>query len=79
MACPSGCVGGGGQPAPTTFEIAKKRAEALYKQDRDLELRKSHKNPEIQMLYNEFLGEAGGHKAHELLHTSYTKRNQFGG
>ena len=78
MACSGGCVGGGGQPIPTNFDIIKKRAEALYKQDMDLELRKSHNNPEIIMLYDEFLEKYGSHKAHELLHTSYTKRNIFG-
>jgi iron-only hydrogenase group A len=78
MACPGGCVGGGGQPVPTTKEKAKLRAEALYKQDRDLKLRKSHKNPEIAKLYEDFLGSHGSEKAHHLLHTKYTKRNEFG-
>ncbi|MCK5282083.1 MAG: [FeFe] hydrogenase, group A [Nanoarchaeota archaeon] len=78
MACVGGCVGGGGQPMPTNSEVIRKRSGALYNQDKNLELRKSHKNPEIIQLYKDFLGEAGGHKAHELLHTKYTKRNVFG-
>lgn len=71
MACPGGCIGGGGQPIGTTNAIRKKRMEALYRIDRELPLRKSHENPEILTLYREFLGEPLGEKAHELLHTHY--------
>ncbi len=78
MACPGGCVGGGGQPVPTTREVVKKRTEAIYQEDQGLPLRKSHKNPEIIKLYKDYLGEYGSEKAHHLLHTSYTKRNEFG-
>ncbi len=79
MACPGGCVNGGGQPQVTgevrnTTEIAKVRAGALYSNDAAKTLRQSHKNPSIIRLYDEFLGEKGGHKAHELLHTSYEAR-----
>jgi iron-only hydrogenase group A len=74
MACPGGCIGGGGQPVPTSAEIRKKRAEAIYRADRSLTIRKSHENPAVQQLYKEFLGEPNSHKAHELLHTHYTKK-----
>ncbi|MBD3384716.1 ferredoxin [candidate division KSB1 bacterium] len=71
MACPGGCLGGGGQPIPTSEEIRKKRAEAIYKADKGLSMRKSHENPAVLQLYKEFLGEPNSHKAHELLHTHY--------
>ncbi|HCB93472.1 MAG TPA: ferredoxin [Selenomonas sp.] len=73
MACPGGCIGGGGQPIGTTNEIRKKRIEALYKLDKSLPLRKSHENPDIITLYKDFLGEPLSEKAHELLHTHYHK------
>ncbi len=76
MGCPGGCIGGGGQPIPTTPEIRKKRAEAIYREDSGMKIRKSHENPEIQQIYKEFLGEPLGHKSHELLHTHYTKRKR---
>ena len=76
MACPGGCIGGGGQPIGTTNAIRKKRMAALYKIDKDLPIRKSHENPEIQTLYREFLGEPLSDKAHELLHTTYHKVNK---
>ncbi|TET36916.1 MAG: 2Fe-2S iron-sulfur cluster binding domain-containing protein [Planctomycetota bacterium] len=75
MACPGGCLGGGGQPIPTNREIREKRAKAIYEEDESLELRKSHENPEVQKLYEEFLGKPGGRRSHELLHTSYTARS----
>ncbi|MBQ1613906.1 MAG: iron hydrogenase small subunit, partial [Selenomonas sp.] len=73
MACPGGCIGGGGQPIGTTNTIRKKRMAALYEIDRNLPLRKSHENPDILTLYKDFLGEPLGEKAHELLHTHYHK------
>jgi NADH-quinone oxidoreductase subunit G/[NiFe] hydrogenase diaphorase moiety small subunit/NADP-reducing hydrogenase subunit HndD len=76
MACPGGCLGGGGQPIPTTPEIRQKRAEAIYAEDEGMPIRKSHENPEITQIYQEFLGEPLGHKSHELLHTHYTKRKR---
>jgi len=76
MACPGGCLGGGGQPIPTTPEIRKKRAEAIYREDEGKTIRKSHENPEVIQIYKEFLGEPLGHKSHELLHTHYTKRKR---
>ncbi|MFO8184051.1 MAG: NADH-dependent [FeFe] hydrogenase, group A6 [Candidatus Aegiribacteria sp.] len=75
MACPGGCLGGGGQPIPTSPEIRQKRAEAIYAEDAALHFRKSHSNPEIQLLYAEFLKEPLGHKSHELLHTHYKARD----
>jgi NADP-reducing hydrogenase subunit HndD len=77
MACPGGCLGGGGQPIPTNEEIRKKRTEAIYAEDMSMEYRKSHENPEIVAIYKEFLGEPLGHKSHELLHTHYTERPRY--
>nr|WP_319398636.1 NADH-dependent [FeFe] hydrogenase, group A6 [uncultured Carboxylicivirga sp.] len=72
MACPGGCIGGGGQPYHHgNMEILKKRQKAIYEEDKGKALRKSHENPFIQKLYAEFLGEPCGHKSHELLHTHY--------
>jgi iron-only hydrogenase group A len=78
MACPGGCLGGGGQPIPTNEAIRKKRAESIYQEDRDFAVRKSHENSEIQALYENFLIKPLGEKSHHLLHTSYTKRGQYG-
>ncbi len=77
MACPGGCIGGGGQPIPTTNEIREKRIEAIYNEDSRLEFRKSHENPEITQIYEEFLKEPLGHNSHKLLHTHYKKRDRF--
>jgi len=74
MACPGGCIGGGGQPRMTTDEVRKARIEAIYKEDEGKMFRKSHENPEIKQIYEEFLGKALGEKSHELLHTKYTTR-----
>ena len=79
MGCPGGCVNGGGQPrGPASFRnfnnIRAIRAKALYDQDADMPIRKSHENPAIKELYDEYLGKPGSHKAHELLHTTYVKR-----
>jgi len=69
MACPSGCVNGGGQPyTHNRDEVIEQRISGLYQIDRNTSVRKSHENPSIQKLYQEFLGEAGSHTAHELLH-----------
>jgi len=76
MACPGGCIGGGGQPIPTTDEIRTKRANAIYDEDEKMQYRKSHDNPEIIEIYEDFLKEPLGHKSHELLHTSYVKREK---
>lgn len=77
MACPGGCLGGGGQPIPTNPEIRQKRAEAIYAEDSGLPLRKSHENPEVQKLYKDFLKEPLGEMSHHLLHTKYTKRERY--
>lgn len=77
MTCPGGCLGGGGQPIPTTWEIRKKRAESIYKEDAGKPIRKSHENPQVASLYKEFLKEPLGEMSHHLLHTSYTKRGLF--
>jgi NADP-reducing hydrogenase subunit HndD len=77
MACPGGCLGGGGQPIPTSPEIRKKRAEAIYAEDANMTLRKSHDNPEVQKLYRDFLKEPLGELSHKLLHTKYVPRERF--
>lgn len=74
MACPGGCIGGGGQPVPVNREIRQKRREALFDCDRMSELRKSHENPEIKALYDNWLGKPLGEKAHHLLHTHYSPK-----
>jgi len=72
MACPGGCVNGGGQPySHERLETIQARTQALYLLDDHATIRKSHENPSVIKLYEEFLGEPGGHKAHELLHTEY--------
>ena len=71
MACPGGCINGGGQPINLDADTPRLRIEALYRNDRNLPVRRSHDNPEIQALYRDFLGEPNSHKAHELLHTHY--------
>lgn len=75
MTCPGGCIGGGGQPRFTTNEIRAKRIGAIYQEDEGKELRKSHLNPEVLQIYEEFLKEPLGHLSHELLHTRYFERN----
>ena len=77
MACPGGCVGGGGQPIPVNNEIRALRAKALYMEDEHLTYRKSHENPAIKRMYEDFLGEPLGEKSHHLLHTHYTPRSKF--
>jgi NADP-reducing hydrogenase subunit HndD len=77
MACPGGCLGGGGQPVPTNAEIRKKRTEAIYAEDLSMPLRKSHENPEVQLIYKDFLGKPLSHKSHDLLHTHYKKRPRY--
>jgi NADH-quinone oxidoreductase subunit G/[NiFe] hydrogenase diaphorase moiety small subunit/NADP-reducing hydrogenase subunit HndD len=77
MACPGGCLGGGGQPVPTNLAIRAKRMEAIYTEDEKKSYRKSHENPEVQALYSEFLGHPNSEMAHKLLHTYYTERSRF--
>ncbi|MCI8283656.1 MAG: 2Fe-2S iron-sulfur cluster binding domain-containing protein [Firmicutes bacterium] len=83
MACPGGCVNGGGQPIQPAsvknwIDLRTERAKALYDEDKRLPIRKSHKNLVVMdKIYGEYLGEPGGEKAHHLLHTTYTKRERF--
>ena len=79
MACPGGCVNGGGQPIQpasvrNNTDIRALRAKVLYDEDESLPLRKSHENPVIKELYETYLEKPGSHKAHKILHTTYVKR-----
>jgi len=76
MACPGGCIGGGGQPITKSNAQRQVRIDAIYAEDESCELRKSHENPEVKVLYDEFLHEPLGHKSHELLHTHYHAKNK---
>ncbi len=82
MACPGGCINGGGQP-PISNEIRMEcdfktlRSQALFEEDEAKVIRKSHENPSIKKIYDEFLGEPNGKRSHELLHTKYVKRDKF--
>ena len=76
MGCPGGCISGGGQPRPVNDAIRTKRLEAIYREDEGKEIRKSHENKDVMMLYRDYFGTPLGHKSHELLHTSYTKRSK---
>ena len=82
MACPGGCVMGGGQPIKNaktraSVDVRKLRADALYTIDEKSHIRKSHENPAIQKIYQDFLGKPGSHLAHQLLHTSYQAREKY--
>ena len=77
MACPGGCLGGGGQPIPTNPTIRKNRMKAIYSEDEHMVLRKSHLNPEVIAIYKDFLGKPNSHVSHELLHTHYVERDNF--
>ena len=82
MACPGGCINGGGQPIQHAnvrnfTDIKALRAAALYRQDEGMTYRRSHENPVVQKVYADFLGEPGGHKAHALLHCSYIKQKRY--
>jgi iron-only hydrogenase group A len=77
MACPGGCIGGGGQPIPTSLEVRTKRMKAIYSEDEHMVLRKSHENPDVVAIYKEFLGKPNSHVAHELLHTHYVERENY--
>ena len=77
MACPGGCIGGGGQPIPATIDVRLKRMAAVYEEDKNMCVRQSHKNPVVDVLYKEFLGKPLGEKSHHLLHTHYTRRNDM--
>ena len=82
MACPGGCINGGGQPivdarTKATVDVKALRAKALYTEDENATIRKSHENPNIDLLYKDFFEKPGSHKAHELLHTHYTDRSNI--
>jgi NADP-reducing hydrogenase subunit HndD len=74
MSCTGGCAGGGGQPVGANKSIKERRIDTIYNIDKEMPIRKSHENPEIKLLYDEFLGEPNGHLSHELLHTHYHQR-----
>jgi len=76
MTCPGGCIGGGGQPRVTTNDVRKARIQAIYREDEGKKLRKSHENPEITQIYQEFLVCPLGEKSHHLLHTKYVPRSK---
>ena len=82
MSCPGGCVNGGGQPIVDAYtrnnnDVRAIRAKAIYDTDAAMTLRKSHENPAVQDLYKDYFGAPGSHKAHEILHTSYVKREKY--
>ena len=82
MACPGGCINGGGQPIQHAdvrnwTDVRSLRAKALYTQDEGMTYRRSHENPIVQQVYKEYLGEPGGHRAHELLHTTYIPQKRY--
>lgn len=76
MACPGGCIGGGGNP-PKTWKIMEKRKEAIYEAERNLPVRQSHENPAIKRIYETYLGEPCGELSHKLLHTVYINRQDL--
>ncbi len=77
MACPGGCIGGGGQPVSINDDIRLERGRGLYEDDKTKNIRNCHNNPFIKKLYDEFLGHPGSHKSHEILHTSYMERKDY--
>ncbi len=82
MACPGGCINGGGQPCQSDsvknyVDLKTIRAKALYDEDASLEYRRSHETPVMDMLYKEYFGEPGGERSHKLLHTSYVERHKY--
>lgn len=76
MTCPGGCIGGGGQPRFTDDKVREARIAAVYREDEGKSRRKSHENPAVQKLYEEFLGQPLGEESHHLLHTEYTERSR---
>ena len=82
MACPGGCIMGGGQPIKNsktrmTVDVAGKRAKAMYSIDERSTIRKSHENPILKQIYKDYVGKPGEHKAHELLHTHYAPMEEY--
>jgi iron-only hydrogenase group A len=76
LGCPGGCLGGGGQPIKSTMDVKLKRMRSLYQIDSELDVRLSHKNPDVVHLYETYLGEPLSEKSHQLLHTHYHSRNK---
>jgi iron only hydrogenase large subunit-like protein len=74
MSCPGGCIGGGGQPRFTTDAVRRARMGAIFAEDEGKQMRMSHENPNIALLYRDFLGQPLGEKSHDLLHTHYHER-----
>ena len=82
MACPGGCINGGGQPVQSDSvrnytDLKSLRAKALYDADKKMKIRKSHENPVMKVLYDEFFDAPGKPRAHKMLHTTYQKRSRF--
>ena len=82
MACPGGCINGGGQPyvhdeVRNNVDLKAVRAKALYDYDANSKMRASHDNPAVDILYKEYFGSPNSHKAHELLHTTYHEREKY--
>ncbi len=82
MSCPGGCVNGGGQPIRSAYirnnyDLRELRAKGIYDTDAKMTLRKSHENPVVAEIYKEYFGEPNSHRAHEVLHTSYTPRKKY--
>lgn len=77
MACPGGCIGGGGQPYGITNQIRAARAAGLYEDDRDSAIRYSHENPSVKALYDEYIGKPLGERSHHLFHTGYTTYSEY--
>ncbi|MGM5484436.1 MAG: NADH-dependent [FeFe] hydrogenase, group A6 [Nanobdellota archaeon] len=77
MACPGGCIGGGGQPRPSSIKVINKRIKGIQNIDSMKTIRRSHENPSVKKLYEDFLKKPGGKKSHKLLHTEYVKRGKF--
>ena len=77
MACRGGCIAGGGQPYGTDDAVRKERIAGLYTDDKQSTFRKSHENPSIKKIYNDYFDEPLSHKAHSILHTKYIKREKY--
>jgi NADP-reducing hydrogenase subunit HndD len=82
MCCPGGCVNGGGMPVQhadvlNNIDIRAERAKAIYSADSQTKIRKSHENPAIKEIYKEYFGKPNSHKAHAVLHTTFTKRDKY--
>ena len=82
MCCPGGCINGGGQPIQPAsvrnfVDVKGLRSKAIYEADKNMPIRKSHQNPAIKVVYDEFFGKPGSHVAHEVLHTSYVERKKY--